>query len=88
MSDASFLWDEDATEEETIAGYQELINSGQAWQLEGTVGRTAMGLIEEGKCMLGEQSFTDAYGNHVPSRTEVRVGTKGSKEYVEEMNKK
>ena len=77
------LWDEDASEEDTIATYQALIDSGMAWSLEGHVGRTAMGLIESGQCMLGEEAHVDYWGNRVPSRTEVEPGTKGSREYVE-----
>lgn len=80
--DASFLYDEDVTGEEYVAGMQELINNGQAWQMEGSVGRTAMDLIEQGACMLGEESHRNAYGGYVPSRTEVKAGTKGSAEYV------
>ena len=80
---ADFLWDEDATEEEVIEGYQELINSGMAWKLEGHVGRTAMSLIESGHCMLGEEGYRDYWGNYVPSRYEVEAGTTGSKEFTE-----
>lgn len=83
MSDYTFLYDEDVTEQEVIEGYQELINTGMAWRLEGYVGRTAMGLIEQGICMLGEAGHRDYYGNYVPSRTEVEPGTKGSPEYVQ-----
>ncbi len=79
-----FLYDEDATNEETVAGYQALINSGDAWKLEGSVGRTAMDMIRNGQCMLGEEGHTDYYGNYVPSRTEVQAGTKGSPEFVED----
>jgi hypothetical protein len=78
-----FLWDEDTTEEETIAGYQELINNGMAWTLEGSVGRTAMALIDDGKCMLGEIGHKSYWGTYVPSRYEVKAGTKGSKEFTE-----
>lgn len=85
MSDMSFLYDDDATEEEVIKGYQGLIDSGLAWQLEGHVGRTAMELIEQGLCTLGEQSHRDYWGNKIPSKYEVKAGTKGSEEYVKKM---
>lgn len=70
--------------EEYVAGMQELINSGAAWRLEGSVGRDAMALIESGDCMLGETGHRDYWGNYVPSRFEVKAGTKGSPEYHEE----
>ena len=38
------------TEEETIKGFQELINSGLVWSLQGHYGRMANYLIEEGYC--------------------------------------
>ena len=77
----SNFYDEDQTQEEYIENMQELINSGQAWTLEGHIGRTAMGLINSGECMLGEEGHRDYYGNYVPSRTEVQAGTKGSPEF-------
>lgn len=76
------LYREDATQEEQLECYQHLINSGDAWKLEGHVGRTAMGLIESGLCILGEEGHRDYWGNYVPSRTEVKPGTKGSYEYA------
>lgn len=60
---------------------QAIIDNGLAWQLEGSVGRHAMDYIDAGICMLGRNSFTDHYGNHIPSRFEVEPGTKGSGEY-------
>ena len=78
------FYDTDQTREEYIASMQELINSGTAWRLEGAVGREAMGLIESGDCMLGEEGHRDYWGNYVPSRHEVKPGTKGSAEFVEE----
>lgn len=80
----SFLWDESATEEEQIEGYQHLIDTGMAWRLEGHVGRTAQALIDAGLCTLGEGPQRDFYGNRVPGRMEVVPGTPGSPEFVAE----
>lgn len=82
MADLSAIWQEDATEEDFIAAYQELINTGQAWQMEGSVGRQAMALIKNGICALGESDHRDYYGNHIPSRDQVQEGTKGSVQFV------
>ena len=65
-----------------IAMFQDAINSGLAWRMQGSYGRQAMALIEAGKCMLGEVGHRDYWGNYVPSRYEVQPGTKGSPEYV------
>ena len=37
-------------EEDTIELFQQLIDSGLAWQLEGHIGRCAMDLINSGDC--------------------------------------
>ena len=71
-------------EQDEIAMFQEAINSGLAWRLQGSYGRQAMGLIEAGQCMLGEVGHRDYWGNYVPSRYEVKPGTKGSPEFVAE----
>lgn len=62
--------------------FQQLIDDGTVWRLQGSYGRTAHALIEDGRCMLGETSHLDYFGNHVPSRFEVQPGTPGSPEYV------
>jgi len=38
------------TEEEVVNFFQELIDTGLAWKLQGHYGRTATNLIEEGSC--------------------------------------
>lgn len=62
------------TDNEVINLFQNLIDSGQAWQLQGSYGRTASQLIEAGICTLGKVGHRDAYGNYVPSRYEVKNG--------------
>jgi hypothetical protein len=57
---------------------QNLINSGTAWKLEGSVGREAMSLLESGACMLPKVAHSDYYGNRVPSRDDLKKGTKGT----------
>lgn len=79
----SAAFDEDSSFAEQAAAYQLLIDDGSAWRLEGHVGRTAMDLIEQGYCTLGEVGHRNFYGNYVPSRFEVEPGTKGSASYQE-----
>ena len=59
---------------------QERINSGLAWHLEGSYGRTAMNCLESGACMLPEVPRKDYWGNIVPARTSLQAGTKGTLE--------
>ncbi len=40
-------------EEQTIEMFQQLIDTGLVWQLQGSYGRTAMNLIDEGFCTNG-----------------------------------
>jgi len=82
MANLDAIWREDATEWEQVGAYQSLINTGAAWTMEGHTGRTAMDLIEAGLCALGHSDHNDYWGNHIPSRTQVEEGTKGSVQYV------
>lgn len=84
MTDLTALYRQDADEDEVVAAYQHLIDTGDAWRLEGHVGRTAAGFIEAGLCILGEEGHRDYWGNYVPGRSEVKPGTKGSIEYARE----
>lgn len=46
--------------EEAIAMFQEMINDGSVWSLQGSYGRTAMNLINAGVCtrpQLGKEVF-------------------------------
>ncbi len=57
---------------------QDMINSGQAWKMEGSYGREAMRLLESGACMLPTKTHYDYYGNPVPNRLHLVKGTKGT----------
>jgi len=61
---------------------QGLINSGMAWKPEGSIGQYCMSMIKAGYCTQGTKGHNDAYGNYVPSRYEVKQGTKGSPDYI------
>ena len=61
-----------------LTNAQNLVNTGQIWGFEGSVGRTAMDLLEAGVLMLGEQPTRDYYGNSIPPRTVLKEGTKGT----------
>jgi hypothetical protein len=51
LSDAIFVIElGEGTEQDQIAAWQYLIDTGAVWQLQGTYGRTAVYLIDEGIC--------------------------------------
>lgn len=43
-------------DEQLVEGFQKLIDSGLAWQLQGCYGRTAVALIEAGYCHRAGQT--------------------------------
>ena len=65
-------------EEFGLAELQGLINSGLAWQMEGSVGRLAMGALESGACYLPTKTYKDHYGNVIPDRNLLEDGSKGT----------
>lgn len=65
---------------------QQLVNSGEAWKLEGSYGRSAMSAMEAGLLMLGRDGHRDYWGNYVPARSQVKPGTKGSYGYVADLS--
>jgi hypothetical protein len=49
LLDAMIAWESgELGEDETVELFQDLVNTGMAWKLQGTYGRTAARLIEEG----------------------------------------
>lgn len=73
---------EDASQEDYFLALQRSINSGMGWHMQGSTGRAMMNAIRIGRCMLGTSPCRDAWGNRIPSRTEVMDGTKGSRSFV------
>lgn len=71
----------EASAEQRLLALQRAINSGM-WSLQGSYGRAMMAAIEDGQCMLGTHSARDYWGNYIPSRDEVKEGTKGSRAFV------
>lgn len=57
---------------------QALIDSGAAWKMEGSCGRAAMQALESGACFLPEQASKDYWGSRIPSRNELKEGSKGT----------
>ena len=49
-----------ADEDEQIAAWQTLIDTGLAWQLQGWFGRTAQALIDDGICESANELLEEA----------------------------
>lgn len=82
--DYEVLEADEPDQDDYVKAMQESINAGVAWKFQGSVGRAMMEAIEAGYCLLGRNPAADYYGNRIPSRDEVKAGTKGSFDYVAE----
>ena len=63
---------------------QEMINNGECWRMDGSVGRFVADCLRIGVCMLPEHRNRDYYGNIVPSRNDIEKGSNGSLENAQE----
>lgn len=81
LVDVNNIEGEAESREDYCKSIQRAINS-HAWTLQGSYGRAMMEAIEGGSCMLGTTGCRDYWGNYVPSRFEVKEGTKGSRQFV------
>jgi hypothetical protein len=77
--------DDTVDEYDYYASIQRAINA-KAWSFQGSYGRAMMDAISAGKCLLGKTPCNDYWGNRIPSRDEVKAGTKGSADYVADCN--
>jgi hypothetical protein len=69
---------------DTIKMFQKMVDDGSVWSLQGSYGRQAQSLIDQGLVKLPKSTkgMTDAYGNKIPTQKEYETGTgaaKGSK---------
>lgn len=73
--------EEDISDVAYYQSIQRAINAG-AWSFQGSYGRAMMEAISYGYCLLGTKSARDYWGNTIPSRDDVKQGSKGSFDYV------
>ena len=62
-----------------VANLQKQIEDGDIWKFEGSVGRFAMDMLDNGVCFLGKKATFDYYGNKIPNRKELKEGSKGTR---------
>jgi len=85
LEDIDNIEDGAETELEYYESIQRAINSGSAWSMQGSYGRSMFDAIQGGYCMLGKRSFKDYYGNFIPSRDDICWGERGSYDYVKKL---
>jgi len=84
LQDIENIEGEAESAEDYYSSIQRAINGGSAWKFQGHYGRAMMDAIESGRCMLGFSDTQDYWGNHIPSRDQVKPGTKGTRLFVVE----
>jgi hypothetical protein len=83
FDDVMLIENQEASHEDYHDAIQRCINAGN-WSMQGSHGRAMMSAIEAGECLLGHNPARDYYGSLIPSRDQVKQGTKGSFDYVVE----
>jgi len=58
--------------------YQDMVNNGSIWSSQGSTGRFFMDLLNTGVLILPKKATYDYYGNRIPSRDDLKQGTKGT----------
>jgi len=62
------------SQEDTVKMFQEMIDDGSVWGLQGSYGRNATALIQSGLCHHAKIRHKDYYGNIIPSQADVDAG--------------
>jgi hypothetical protein len=60
------------SEERERKFFQEMVNDGSVWKLQGCYGRRAMALLEAGVIKYPTKQTYDYYGNPIPTRARMR----------------
>jgi len=60
------------SDKDTIKMFQRMVDTGQVWGLQGSYGRTANALIEQGLVKFPKKKTTDFYGNPIPTHKQAR----------------
>lgn len=68
------------TKEDQRKMWQHLVDTGQAWSLQGWYGRTAQALLDAGEIKYPKNKTHDFYGNPIPTRKK----EKDNRTYMEE----